>query len=870
MKRSAVWVASPAGTGKTTLVSSYLQARNIPCLWYKADSGDSDIATFFYYLGLAAKKAAPQFRKPLPLLIPEYRMGIPVFARRYFEELYKRLKPPFAIVIDNYQEVPAGSPLHEIVNIALSCVPEGIRVVIVSRDAIPDNFARLRANNEMKSLGWDEIRLTKEETGEIARARNAQRFDDKTLSVLYKKTEGWVAGLVLLMESSKGRSGGLLALEAYAPDEAFRYFASEVFGKMDRETQRFLLLTSFLPAMSASMAVTLTGVKAAGRLLKCLHEHNYFTEQRQGEDPVYSYHALFRDFLRARAAEELTGDQISEIQRRAASVLMESGQVEDAAALLIHARDWNVFVSFVIDNAHSLMLQGRSRTLEEWLTAIPEEIAGHQPWALYWLGACRLWVDPAQSRGFFERAFHLFESAGDMAGAFSVWAGAVDTFFFEFDDFRPLERWIGWLDERMRQGVPLPSAEVEARMAASMTGALIWRMPDHPDMKQWVSTSLALLQKGLYAEGCIRVYINIMAYYLWMGEFTECSLVVDKVRKMTYSGPPSPMTEIASIVAEALLLRTFIDSSEHLLNMVTSGLQKADCSGMHMMDLHLLSLGVYSCLNANNTALAGTYLREIQKVSVSDRPAGSSLFLHQSAWAALLVRDARRAVTLASKAVQLAQEIGILLPEAIGRVVLALSLCEAGDHVEAGLQHERIRSTAARTGSTYLEYLHHTIQAHCALCRGDRGRAIEALRKGHGAGKTKRLHERCDLPEAGFHEPALRGSAGGRHRGGTCKGDHQEAPSRSGGRFEGPRALALADQDMHPRAFRPVLGRGGLRGFRERAEEASAPAQGAHCARGERHQGRRSCRYPLARGRRRYGPQCVYHHPFPAAQDARE
>ncbi len=737
MKSPAVWVASPAGSGKTTLVSSYLQARGIPCLWYQTDSGDSDIATFFYYLGLAAKKAAPRSGKPLPLLAPEYRMGIPVFARRYFEELYKRLKPPFAIVLDNYQEIPAGSPLHEIINIGLSCVPDGIRVVVVSRNAMPSNFTRLCANNEMKSLGWDEIRLTREETGEIAQASNGRRLDEETLSVLHEKAEGWVAGLVLLMESSKGRSGDFLTPEACAPDEAFRYFASEIFDKMDRETRRFLLLTSFLPAISVPMAETLTGVKTAGRLLKGLHEHNYFTERRQGEGPVYSYHALFRDFLKTRAADKFSGEKISEIQRKAAAVLKESGQAEDAAALLIEAEDWEEFVPFVINNAHSLISQGRSKTLEGWLAAIPKEIAGHQPWVLYWLGACRLWVSPVQSRDFFERAFHVFENAGDAAGTFSAWAGAVDTFFFEFGDFRLLDRWIGWLDARMRQGVSFPSAEVEARVAASMTGALIWRMPDHPDIEQWVNASLSLLQDGMHADVRIRPYINVIAYYLWIGEFTECSLVVDRLRKMASSGPSSPMTEIASIVAEALLLRTFIDSSEHLLNMVTSGLQKADRSGMHMMDLHLLSLGVYSCLNADNAALAGTYLREIEKVSERDRPAGSSLFLHQSAWAALLVRDAQRAVTLAAKAVRLAEETGILLPEAIGRVVLALGMCEAGDHSEAGLQLERIRGIAARTGSTYLEYLHHTAQAHCALCRDDRDRAIEALRRAMELGSRK-------------------------------------------------------------------------------------------------------------------------------------
>ncbi len=71
-------------------------------------------------------------------------------------------------------------------------------------------------------------------------------------------------------------------------------------------------------------------------------------------------------------------------------------------------------------------------------------------------------------------------------------------------------------------GVSFPSAEVETRVAARNAGALIWRRPDHPDMTKWVSALLAL-QKGHYAEGRIRAYINIITYYLWMGEFTECS-----------------------------------------------------------------------------------------------------------------------------------------------------------------------------------------------------------------------------------------------------------------------------------------------------------------------------------------------------------
>jgi ATP/maltotriose-dependent transcriptional regulator MalT len=86
-----LWITAPAGSGKTTLIAGYLTANRLPCLWYQIDEGDADISTFFYYMGLAAKRAAPRKKKPLPLLTPEYLAGIPTFTRRYFEELFGRL-----------------------------------------------------------------------------------------------------------------------------------------------------------------------------------------------------------------------------------------------------------------------------------------------------------------------------------------------------------------------------------------------------------------------------------------------------------------------------------------------------------------------------------------------------------------------------------------------------------------------------------------------------------------------------------------------------------------------------------------------------------------------------------------------------------
>jgi LuxR family transcriptional regulator, maltose regulon positive regulatory protein len=49
-KAPVTWLTEPPGAGKTTLIASYLEARNVPIFWYQLDAGDTDPAAFFSYL----------------------------------------------------------------------------------------------------------------------------------------------------------------------------------------------------------------------------------------------------------------------------------------------------------------------------------------------------------------------------------------------------------------------------------------------------------------------------------------------------------------------------------------------------------------------------------------------------------------------------------------------------------------------------------------------------------------------------------------------------------------------------------------------------------------------------------------------------
>ena len=105
------WICAPPGSGKTMLVASYLAARGLNEVWVQLDSGDADVATFFYYLGLSVQRANRHGHRVLPSLAPEFLAGLNSFTGRYAEAISACLTLPAVIVLDNYEEVPLQTVL---------------------------------------------------------------------------------------------------------------------------------------------------------------------------------------------------------------------------------------------------------------------------------------------------------------------------------------------------------------------------------------------------------------------------------------------------------------------------------------------------------------------------------------------------------------------------------------------------------------------------------------------------------------------------------------------------------------------------------------------------------------------------------------
>ena len=338
-ERPVVAVVGPPGAGKTTLVASYLGARHVPGIWYQVDEGDADAAAFFYYLRLALQNAAPDSGPELQLLTPEYLKDLPGFSRRFFRQFYARLAQPAVVVLDNFQDAPEDSPFVAIVREALSEIPQGVNVILCSRSDPPPDFARFVINERMAILDWKELRLSLEEVRQIAHVRAP--LDDSILREIHAQSDGWAAGVTLMLEQVK-RTGRLdFSGTAETKDTVFRYFAGEIFNRAPAEVQQLLLRTACCGRVTVGLAEQVTGNPRAGKLLNELYARHYFTYRRSEEEVSYVYHALFREFLLDRARGLWSAQEQEAHTRRAAALLESTGEVDGAVGLYLEGRDYD-------------------------------------------------------------------------------------------------------------------------------------------------------------------------------------------------------------------------------------------------------------------------------------------------------------------------------------------------------------------------------------------------------------------------------------------------------------------------------------------------------------------------------------------------
>lgn len=716
--RTVAWISGPPGSGKTTLAASYVESRRLRSLWYQVDPEDDDIATFFHYLGHAARKLDGGKARDYPAFVPAEGADIGAFARRFFRQLFSRAKRPFALVFDNLHAVPAQSALHKVLEAAISQVPKKSCIVAASRNDPPVALARFRVTGELLCVGADELRVEPGELSEIARARG-QALAAGAVAQLHERTQGWAAGLVLMLEHAK-ISGRIASLPGDAPPQAvFDYLAGEIFQHFEPATRAFLLRIACLPRMTARVAQSISGEAMAGRLLVNLAQNNYFVSEANAEEGrVFQLHPLLRDFLRGRAAQTLPDACAPSHLKRAAELLREAGQVEDAVSLLVECRDWEAVARIASAQAALLLSQGRSATLGGWLDLLPAAILDAAPGLLLAAGECRAHSAPREARRRFEQALEGFRRAGDSCAAIRSCCGLIDAIIFEFDDLAPLDHWRAQLAGLLEESAGRIPEGADAIAAGAMARALLLRDAGSPALEGWIALARLPLTRAVAA--------------LLRGDFAAAGATVETAQRGARDLPP----RLAMATAIAAALHQLLDGA-HLraLDTARACLSVAESEGVRGYERWLRALAAAAALGAGERDAARAEVLRLEADAAQPRRGDRAILHYLRGWLAVAEGDQEGALRDARAAVALAAETGLPWLECLSRSALGRCLAGAGDRRSSEVQLRAAQAIADAQQSAFLAFCVQLAGADAALCARDEAAALACLRSAFALGR---------------------------------------------------------------------------------------------------------------------------------------
>ncbi len=752
--KPATCVVGPPGAGKTTLVASWLDARSIKGIWYQVDPGDADLATFFYYLGLAAKPFTRKGQRSLPVLTPEYLHDVEGFARRFFRELFARLPDGAVLILDNYQEVGPEQPFHQHVAQAAEEVPPGVTLIAISRRDPPDCYARLVANENAQLVEWDALKLTLEEAQAIALAR--ARPNDTDLVRLYETSGGWAAGFTLLLEGSR-REEGALPGNGAGRDALFDYFAAQIFAKLPRPTQEFLVATAYLPQVPVSIARELTGNEDAESILEELYRRHLFTHKREGSEPIYWYHALFREFLKTRATTLLGRAGCRDAMRRAASLLEANSAFDDAFRLYTEIGDLAAAVRLAEASAPDLLAKGRGQTFREWIAALPAQYLQSNPRLRYWFGTSLIAIDQVSSREHLELAFAEFRKSADVVGQLETIARVIATYYFEWSYFKPLDRWIDLLEALIAGQPDYTSVEIEFDAYSSLLLAALYRRPGHSLLSASAERVLYFLGTNIDLNRRVTGAICLFSYAVLARDFNLGARTLALAQPLLNNVELSPLNQVWIHTRMGFYLYQ-VGRYEEACNALTKAENMVELHGLKGLRSAGRLIDSYWCttlIGMRSFDLARDRCNRVVAFADTSRP--MDLYHMHDPFCYLLsaTGDLNQFEAHARAAIEFANAVGMPYIQAMARIFVCQALAESGRHEELLAASEEVRQIVRDTCHRHYETELDLIEAYSFFAHGERTIGVERLSRG-----LAQAHRRQDLLHILRHNHRILGVLG--------------------------------------------------------------------------------------------------------------
>lgn len=348
-----VLAVAPPGYGKTTTLCQWVAACRLPSAWLSLTPAHGDLAMLLADLDAALADAG----------VTEQGVGT--------------VDRPVLVVLDDFDRVRSREALDLVVDLAEQ-LPRGSRVALAGRRRPRARLATLQGRDRCLELGPEDLAFTDDESADLLR-RSRVVADAETVARLVAFTEAWPAGMrlaALALQDVTDVSGAARRLTGDHPLFS-RFFREEVLSGLSVETTRFLLRTSVLDRMSASLCDAALDIRGSAAWLAEIEDLDLFVV-RDGDGEWVRYRHLMRQTLRAELDRREPGENLK-IFRRASRWFDDRSQPAQAIDCALAGQAEVTAARLIAAHAQRLVSQGRVDEVRRWLDALTEETLERYP-----------------------------------------------------------------------------------------------------------------------------------------------------------------------------------------------------------------------------------------------------------------------------------------------------------------------------------------------------------------------------------------------------------------------------------------------------------------------------------------------------------
>jgi LuxR family maltose regulon positive regulatory protein len=363
--RRVTFVGGAAGSGKTTLVASWLASAGggrVPrdstvdtlagadsVAWVSLDADDRDPVLLWTYV-LRALRQLPTLAGSPPASMP----APTTVDGAYLTDLAAALEglPRRTVLVfdDVHRLGPAGPALDSLLRILRMAIPR-LSTVLCSRTGCPPGLAWARLAGDMVEIPGSDLACTPAEVAELM-LHSGLSPDGSEVNDIIHNGQGWIGGLSLALARVDGQGGGSVAAALSARHGPLaEYLEAEVLSAQEPWLRDFLTSTGVAPVLTGELAGDLSGrADGAAVLDRLRHDNLFLTEEAGGDSRSYRYSPLFRDFLVCRARVEAPSEYAASCVR-AADWYARAGRPALAAQVAAEAGDWSRVAAAAVGGA---------------------------------------------------------------------------------------------------------------------------------------------------------------------------------------------------------------------------------------------------------------------------------------------------------------------------------------------------------------------------------------------------------------------------------------------------------------------------------------------------------------------------------------